>query len=308
MNVTSTVSIVSIQGYSGTVSLAAQSPGGGLKVTFSQGNVIVPARGTATSTITIQAAKNASIGTYTIIITGISAVGRRVVSSSTILTVVVNLLADFDLYAYPYSINVVAGMTNSTNIILDSKNGFGGSVTLSATMPFGFLGVMGGQNPMTLTPGGTSYTTLQVSATTSTLLGKYNITVTGVNGNVSHTCVLVVNVVDPVPESLTLSGFSVLSPTGLTLFLRNNGNTPITLQAYTISDGNGASWALANWTGTTVLPGSSTPATIFIGVSCESCTYSGIPFAFQQFISGHTYTVTVTTKLNSQFTFLVRIP
>src|SRR5439155_22803 len=123
-NATSTISIISTQGYAGTVSLAAQFTMGSLLVSFNPNSISVQAGGTATSTMTVEAAKNASIETYSIIITGTSAVGRRVVSSSTMFTVTVNPLAGFGLYAYPYSISVVAGMTNSTSIILDSNNGF----------------------------------------------------------------------------------------------------------------------------------------------------------------------------------------
>ena len=220
-------------------------------------------------------------------------------------TVTVNPLADFGLYAYPYTINVVAGMTNSTSIILDSKNGFVGSVTLSATIPFGFLGVMGGQNPVSVSAVARTYTSLQVSATDSTLLGRYNITITGASGTVSHSCILTVNVVDPVPESLTLSGSSLLSSTSMTMSLRNNGNTPITLQSYTVTDISGDQWILANWTSPTILPGTTSAAVIYIGASCEACTYNGIFGLFQEFVPGHTYTITITTKLQNQFTFNV---
>ncbi len=304
-NATSTVSVISLQGYTGTVSLATQFTNGSLSLSFNPNSISVQAGGTVTSILTVGAAKNASIGTYSIIVTGTSAVGRRVVSSSAMFTVTVNPLADFGLYAYPYSISVVAGMTNSTSIILDSTNGFTGSVTLSATVPFGFLGVMGGQNPVTLSPAATTYTSLQVSTTSSTLLGKYNITITGASGTVSHSCIVTVNVVDPVPESLTLSGSSLLSPTGMTLSLQNNGNTPITLQSYTVTDISGDQWILANWTGPTILPGTTSAAVIFIGASCETCTYNGLFALFQQFVPGHTYTITVTTKLSNQFTFNV---
>ena len=304
-NATFTVSVISVQGFAGTVSLATQFTNGNLSVSFNPSRIGVQAGGTATSILTVGAAKDASIGTYSIIVTGTSAVGRRVVSSSAMLTVTVNPLADFGLYAYPYSISVVAGMTNSTSIILDGTNGFAGSVTLSATVPFGFLGVMGGQNPVTLSPAATTYTSLQVSTTGSTLLGKYNITITGASGTVSHSCILTVNVVDPVPESLTLSGSSLLSSTGMTLSLRNNGNTPITLQSYTVADISGDQWILANWTGPTILPGTTTATAIFIGASCETCAYNGLFGLFQQFVPGHAYTITVTTKLDNQFTFNV---
>jgi hypothetical protein len=304
-NATSTISIMSIQGYAGTVSLAAQFTKGNVSVSFNPAGISMQAGGTATSVMTVVAAKNASIGTYNIIVTGTSAVGRRVVSSSAMFTVAVNPLADFGLYAYPYSISVVVGMTNSTSIILASKNGFAGSVTLSATIPFGFLGVMGGQNPVSVSPAATTYTSLQVSAIGSTLIGKYNVTITGSSGTVSHSCILTVNVVAPVPESLTLTGSALLSPTGITLSFRNDGNTPTTLQSYTVTDVSGDQWIFTNWTGPTILPGATSTAVIFIGASCETCTYSGIFGLFQQFVPGHTYTITITTKLHNQFTFTI---
>jgi hypothetical protein len=288
MNATSIVTILSTQGFTGTVTLTAQVTSG-IAVVFGPSGVNVPVGGTATSITTVQAAKNASIGTYNIIVTGTAAAGRKVLSSSTLLTATVNPPGDFGVYAYPYSITVVAGFTNSTSIILYGKNGFNGSVTLSATVPFGFLGVMGGQNPVKLTSGATSSTSLLVSTTTSTVLGKYNITITGSSGTISHSCILAVNKL----------------PTNLTLSLRNTGNTPMTLQSYSVTDISGDMWTLANWTGPTLSPGSTSPAIISIGSSCSACTYKGVIDLFQQFVATHTYLITITTKLNTQFTFTV---
>jgi len=304
MNATSTVTIQSIQGFTGTISLAVQVISG-IGIIFNPNRVNVPVGATVTSTITVEASKNASIGTYNIIVTGTAASGRKVLSSSALLTATVTSQADFGVYAYPHSIIVVAGFTNSTSIVLDGKNGFNGSVTLSATVPFGFLGVMGGQNPVKLTPGATTNTGLLVSTTTSTVLGKYNITITGSSGTVSHSCVLTVNVVDPSPESLTLLGISNKLSNSLTLSLRNNGNTPTTLQSYSVTDTSRDVWTLANWTGPTVSPGSTSSAVILIGSACNTCAYNGITGLFQQFLIGHTYLIAVTTKLNSQFTFTV---
>ena len=304
MNATSTVTILSTQGFAGTVALTAQVASG-IAVVFNPSGVNVPVGGTATSITTVQAAKNASIGTYDIIVTGMAVAGRKVLSSSALLTATVNPQGDFGVYAYPYSITVIAGFTNSTSIILYGRNGFNGSVTLSATVPFGFLGVMGGQNPVKLTSGATSNTSLLVSTTTSTVPGKYNVTITGSSGTVSHSCILTVDVVDPSPELLTLSGVTNKFPTNLTLSLRNNGNTPMTLQSYSVTDISGDMWTLANWTGPTLSPGSTSPAVISIGSSCNACAYKGIIDLFQQFVPTHTYLITITTKLNTQFTFTI---
>jgi hypothetical protein len=306
VNVSSTVTILSTQGFSGTVTLTGLAPSG-ITVILNPRGVNVPVGGSATSITTVQVAKNASIGTYSIIVTGTTVAGRKVLSSSALFTVTVNSQADFGVYANPYSITVVGGFANTTSIIVGSKNGFDGSVTLSANVPFGFLGVMGGQNPVTLAPGSVTSTSLQVSTTTSTLLGKYNITITGSSGSISHSCILIVDVVDPAPESLTLSTFSLTSPTNLTLFLGNNGNTPITLTSYSVADLSRDMWILSNWTGPTVLPGNLDPATILVGTSCNACIYNGVPLLFQQFLIGHTYLITLTTKLNNQFTFSVAV-
>jgi len=304
MNATSTVTILSTQGFAGTVALTAQVASG-IAVVFNPSGVNVPVGGTAISITTVQAAKNASIGTYDIIVTGMAVAGRKVLSSSALLTATVNPQGDFGVYAYPYSITVIAGFTNSTSIILYGRNGFNGSVTLSATVPFGFLGVMGGQNPVKLTSGATSNTSLLVSTTTSTVSGKYNVTITGSSGTVSHPCILTVNVVDPSPESLSLLGVTNKFPTNLTLSLRNNGNTPITLQSYSVTDISGDMWTLANWTGPTLSPGSTSSAIISIGSSCNACAYKGIIDLFQQFVPTHIYLITITTKLNTQFTFTI---
>jgi uncharacterized membrane protein len=304
-NGTTIVSIMSTQGFAGTVFLSGQANNSAVTVSFTPTSIAVASGGTAKSVASVQAAKNAAMGTYNVIITGTAPSGKRIFSSSALLTFTIDSQADFAAYANPYAITVTAGFSNSTSVTLTSVNGFSGSVSLYATTPFGFLGVMGGQNPLTLTPGSTTSTSLQVSTTTLTALGKYNITITGVSGSVTHSCILAVTIVDPVPESLTLTGSALLSPTGLSLSLHNNGNTPVTLTSYTVKDITTDSWTLGNWTGPTLASGATNQATIFIGTNCNACTYSGVPFAFQQFVTGHTYMINVTTKLNNQFTFTI---
>src|SRR5205807_5078290 len=117
MNATSTLTILSTQGFTGTVALTAQVTSG-IAVVFNPSGVNVPVGGTATSITTVLAAKNASMGTYNIIVTGTAVAGRKILSSSALLTAAVNPQADFGVYAYPYSITVVAGFTNSTSIVL----------------------------------------------------------------------------------------------------------------------------------------------------------------------------------------------
>src|SRR5207245_10832824 len=95
------------------------------------------------------------------------------------------------------------------------------------------------------------------------------------------------------------------SRTNLTLSLRNSASTPMSFQTYRVSVISGDMWTLANWTGPTLSPGSTSPAVISIGSSCNACAYKGIIDLFQQFVPTHTYLITITTKLNTQFTFTI---
>ena len=304
-NGTTTVSLMSVQAFAGTVFLTGQANNSGITVSFTPSTVALAAGATGKSVASIQAAKNAIMGTYYIVITGTSTNGRRISSSSALLNFTVDSQADFAISATPSAITVTAGFSNSTSITVQSVSGFSGSVFLYATTPFGFLGVMGGQSPVAIGPGAAMSTSVQVSTTSLTALGTYNITITGISGSVSHSFVMTVTVVDPAPESLTLTSSSLLSPTGLSLSIRNNGNTPVTLTSYTVTDISTDSWTLGNWTGPTLAAGSTNQATILIGTSCSTCVYSGVPFAFQQFVAGHTYAVSVTTKLNDKFAFTI---
>ena len=306
-NGTTTVTILSTQGFSGTIFLTGQANSTSLTVAFNPASVTLSTGGTGRTTASVKASKNAPMGTYNVILTGTSLNGKRIFSSSALLTFTVDSQADFGVYANPSSLIVTAGFSNTTSVVVSSKSGFSGTVSLFATVPFGFVGVMGGQNPISLTAGSTAYSSLQVTTSLFTGVGKYNITITGVSGSVTHSCVLTISVVDPAPESLTMTGASLLSPTSISLSLHNNGNTPVALTSYSVTDISTDSWTLANWTGGTILAGSTGQPTIFIGTSCAGCTYSGVPFAFQQFVTGHTYTITVTTKLNNQFTFTVLV-
>ncbi len=305
MNASSKITIMSIQGFAGTVTLTTQTTSNSISLILTPSLVTLTNGRTSSTVLYAQAAKNATLTTYNVVITGTSLLGKKILSSSTLVLLTVSTQADFSVYATPNPLIVTAGFSNTTNVIVESANGFDGTVSLSATTPFGFIGIMGGQNPVTVLSGTNSTSTLQVSTNALTSLGNYNITVIGTSGTVNHSCILRVRVVDPAPESLLLLGSSLFSPTSLSLSLHNAGNTPVTLVAYTVADSSGDSWTYTNWTGPVVLAGNSGQASLLIGSSCSQCTYSGVPFAFQQYIIGHNYTVTMTTKLNTQFTYTV---
>ena len=91
----------------------------------------------------------------------------------------------------------------------------------------------------------------------------------------------------------------------VTLYLRNTGTIAVTLVSYYVQDLNGNE--AAKTTGWTKGPYSPT-ALIIVPLGIPSppssyCTWTGTPFTFQQ---GNTYTVTVVTSHNNQFSFTIQ--
>jgi FlaG/FlaF family flagellin (archaellin) len=91
----------------------------------------------------------------------------------------------------------------------------------------------------------------------------------------------------------------------LTLYLRNTGSTPITLASYYIQDQNGNQYARTTWAVPPTSPSSIVNGTgVFlpINTACTGCTNTGNPFTFQ---SGNSYTITIITQRNNQFSFTI---
>ncbi len=301
---TSTVTLVSVSEFKGTVALYTDSVGGYFQSAFANRTLTLRVNGTLTTTLTLTAPRNAT-GTYTIIVTGTASVQKKMISSSTVMSVTISSNSDFGLWASPSNITENAGSIVTVAIDVDSLNGFSGNVSLAATTPFGFIAVMGGQNPIRLASGGTVSTTLQISTLTNTPLGTYNIMVSGRSSQHAHSIAVPTTITDPIVESLVLQRVSLSSPTNLTLFLQNTGIGQVTLQTYSVTDKFGDIWALHSWAGPSIAPNAVAPANTLIGSSCGACTYTGILFGFQQFSQGQTYTVTVTTAAGNRFDFTV---
>jgi len=72
-----------------------------------------------------------------------------------------------------------------------------------------------------------------------------------------------------------------------------------------VRDSSGNTWSLSNFAGPVIIPNGFGTAIILIGANCPSCVYGGIPGLFFQFTVGQSYTVTVTTTRNNQFSFTI---
>ena len=88
----------------------------------------------------------------------------------------------------------------------------------------------------------------------------------------------------------------------MTLYLRNTGSTPTTLASYYVQDQNGNQYSRTTWPNTPVAPANLAKVFILINTACNSCGHIGSSFQFQ---AGNSYTITLVTQRNNQFSFTI---
>jgi flagellin-like protein len=111
---------------------------------------------------------------------------------------------------------------------------------------------------------------------------------------------------NPVPkESLNYDSFSYQT-TNMTVFIRNSGSVAVTLQTYYVKDSNNNQYTSSSspaWTFGPIPPNAVNATVIKIGSACApGCTYAGTGTGFS-FTSGYSYTITVVTSRNNQFSW-----
>jgi hypothetical protein len=176
---TSTITITPVNGFSGSVTLAASGLPKGVTASFN------PDPTTSTSTLTLTASARAKKGKATVTITGTSGS----LSATTTLTLTVDGLGSFKLTASPSTLTVAQGSSGTSTITIVPAGGFDQEVTLSASgMPSGVTASFS-TNPTTST------STLTLTASGSTPTGQSAITITGRSGSLSSTVGLWLRVV-----------------------------------------------------------------------------------------------------------------
>ncbi len=110
---------------------------------------------------------------------------------------------DFSIDASPGSLQVAQGSSANSTIILASLNGFNGTVDLLAApaclsplCPFWYVS----PRSVALVPDGTALATLTFVTNGVTALGVWNVTVTGMSGNLAHKVTASFDVVSPQPD------------------------------------------------------------------------------------------------------------
>jgi len=211
-----TITIHPLNGFSGSVNLTASGLPSGVSATFGTN----PA--TTTSVLTLSATGSATIGSFTLTVTGASGS----LSSKAAITVTVNPVGDYTFSALPSSLSVVQGAKGTSTIAVTPQSGFNSNVSLSATgLPSGVTATFS-PNPATAT----STLTLTASGTAST--GTVTVTVAGTSGNLSHTTTIALTVTAQPNFSLSAS------PSSLTVTQGTNGTSTVTITPQNGFNGN----------------------------------------------------------------------
>ena len=168
---TSIITVNPLNGFNSAVSLAALGVPSGVTATFS------PSRTTSASTITLSASSTATLGTVSITITGTSGG----LSHVTTVSLTVMLPPNFALSASPNSLSLARGAKVTSTISVTPQNGFGGSVSLSASgLP---RGVTASFNPISTS----GASTLTLSANSNASTGTFSVRIRGASGGLTHT-------------------------------------------------------------------------------------------------------------------------
>jgi len=123
------------------------------------------------------------------------------------------IVPDFSINANPSTLNLPTGSFGTSQMPLTS-NGFSGTVSLSSAVVPSTSTIATTLKPtsVTLNPGGSGTSTLNVTTTPFTPLGTYSVNVTGTSGTLSHSAQVTVTV-----TSGTIGGTATTNPRGLTL-------------------------------------------------------------------------------------------
>jgi hypothetical protein len=173
-NVPYTVSVTPSNGFSDTVSFSVSGLPSGASFSFVPASVT----GSGSSTLAVTTTPSTPVGTYTLNITGATATLTHSVS----VTLNVNSAGDFALSASPTTLQIPRGHSGSDAITVSALQGFTGAVSLSVSgLP---PRVSASWNPSVVSGSGSSVLTIRVNKPARP--GTYNLTITGMSGNLMH--------------------------------------------------------------------------------------------------------------------------
>ncbi len=221
---TESISLSSLSGFSGKINLTETSSPSLLS--SCPANVILASNSTATVDCSLY---SPTAGTYNFTVTGTFVcvdcyyAGKDTNSMVTSVTVIGPSVSDFYVSANPSIFTIMLGTSITSTLTSTSFNGFSGSVSLSASAPPG-LTVSISPTTVNLASGGTATSVLTISSTSSTPVGSYNLSVTGMGGSRTHSLTVTVTVVN---QDFTISE----SPTSQAIPLGSEQQTILDLDS-----------------------------------------------------------------------------
>jgi len=214
---TSTITVNDVNGFTGSVTLAASGLPSGVTATFGTNPT------TGTSVLTLTASATATTGAATVTITGTS--GSLTATTTLALTVNSTATPAFSVSASPTSVTVAQGSSGTSTITVTSTGGFNSATTLSASgLPSGVTATFS-TNPVTPPANGSATSTLTLTASSSATVGTATVTITGTSGSTSHSATITLTVTASSTPNFTLS----LSPSSFTIDDDGSVSTTLTI-------------------------------------------------------------------------------
>jgi len=180
---TPTVTLTSVNGFAGSVSLAAT----GAYASLSPAGVTLASGGTQTSVLTFSTTATTSPGSYIVTITGTGPLTHH--DAVLAVTVTAPNTAPYFTVVASQPASVTSGSSSTSTITVGSVNGFGGTVTLTDTVPSGLTCTA--ISPSTVTGHGTASLSC-----TSTTPGTYTVTIKATSGTTSHTTTTTITIAE----------------------------------------------------------------------------------------------------------------
>ena len=291
---TTSITILPVNGFNGTVALSAAGMPAGVTASFSPASI---ANGSGVSTLTFTAAANATVPAtptpITITATGTQA-GTTITHTATINLTVIGR-PEFTISVNPTSLTLPPGTNPTVTLTVSPLFGFTGTVSLSASgLP---AGVSANFSPSSVNGSGTII--VNFNAQTSTPAGTTNISLNGVSGSLSHSATLALTIPGAANFSLSASPAAVTvsrggtATSGITVTPSGGFTGSVTLSASGLPSGVTASFAPNPTTGTSTLTFTAS-ATATTGTA--SVTVTGVSGSLT-----HTTTISLTVPGQPDF-------
>jgi glucuronoarabinoxylan endo-1,4-beta-xylanase len=265
---TDTISVTEVDGFSGSVTLAASGLPSGVTATFGTNPT------TGSSVVTFTASSTATAGSSTVTIDGTS--GSTTASTTIALTVNPKTTSGFTLSSSASTLSIKQGGSGIGTITVTDAGGFTGSVSFAAS------GLPGGVTASFSPASSTSSSVLTLTASNTATTGAFTVTVTGTSGSTTATSNLTLSVSSSGGGACTVD--YTISPQnssqfGAAITIKNGGTAALSNWALTWTFANGQTIA-NSWNGAVSQSGANVTVSEQAGQTWENIPAGGIYSGF----------------------------